>query len=555
MASVTFNSKPYSYTQDDKYLDLKAKRIKNLTDIKGLDKCTDLEALNLGSNEIKEIVGLENLRNLKRLYLEDNQIQEIKGLDNLVNLETLVLKRNHIKEIKGLDELRSLKSLNLENNHIEDIKGLESLSNLNFLSLTHNPIKSIENIEHLDNLMRIFLDKTKLKNYDKIISETGTAQEIVEYSLNKEDINFDDYDISKTLKENLKDLEEKMSKLDESIIINFGTHKEREKYFKMRRLLFLKKQHPSKKLITDELSIKNENIVIHLIQFLSLKGVNKKKRKSDIKSNKKNYGNKIKDFQNFTNFFWNRNVCEQNNVLIYDQNREIIKNKIKEMLLLSRYDPKKLPDLIVFPENSIPRDCMDSLKKYSLDNDVIIIGGLEHEESDSSNQYVNKAFIIHDGNVDYQIKQTPVRIYSKDSSKYKQESIKCAIIPEINIYETRIGKMVILICKDFLRLYKIVPKWIIDNDIKFVVIPSLSNKFLPFLSKLTQTFYTYQLDNVYFIFVNVAEYGGSEIFSVDDINRIELNYQLNDRDNIGERLLVRKIKKVKEDSLFEVYVY
>ncbi len=43
-----------------------------LTDVKGLEKLTELRYLRLGRNKLTEVTGLEKLTQLKELYLEDN---------------------------------------------------------------------------------------------------------------------------------------------------------------------------------------------------------------------------------------------------------------------------------------------------------------------------------------------------------------------------------------------------------------------------------------------------------------------------------------------------
>ncbi|MFX0074710.1 MAG: leucine-rich repeat domain-containing protein [Candidatus Hermodarchaeota archaeon] len=73
--------------------------IKNITDIKGLDKLTDLQVLNLANNEITEIKGLDNLTNLEKLYLYKNQITEIEGIDNLTNLRYFTVWKNPFHEV------------------------------------------------------------------------------------------------------------------------------------------------------------------------------------------------------------------------------------------------------------------------------------------------------------------------------------------------------------------------------------------------------------------------------------------------------------------------
>lgn len=68
-----------------------------------------IENLLLNRNQITEIKGLEKLTNLVFLSLENNQITEIKGLERLTNLIWLILQNNQIpknilEECGGLRE-------------------------------------------------------------------------------------------------------------------------------------------------------------------------------------------------------------------------------------------------------------------------------------------------------------------------------------------------------------------------------------------------------------------------------------------------------------------
>lgn len=76
--------------------------------------------------------------NLNGMGIKD--INEIKGLNKLTNLLTLNLEHNKISEIKGLDSLHKLGTLNLNNNQISEIKGIENLKSLINLRLANNPI-------------------------------------------------------------------------------------------------------------------------------------------------------------------------------------------------------------------------------------------------------------------------------------------------------------------------------------------------------------------------------------------------------------------------------
>ncbi len=138
--------------------------------LNNLGKYTNLQHLDLSSNQITEIKGLDKLVNLQELYLNNNKISEIKGLDNLVNLKKLHLKNNQITEIKGLDNLINLQELCLTNNCITEIKGFDNLVNLQILYLSYNKITEIKGLDNLVNLQELYLRNNEIKGLDNLVN-------------------------------------------------------------------------------------------------------------------------------------------------------------------------------------------------------------------------------------------------------------------------------------------------------------------------------------------------------------------------------------------------
>ena len=141
--SVTYKGKKFKVKKvkgSGLHLNLKKKKIEDISQISGLDELSDLVLLDLSENQITEISGLSNLKDLRVLSLSDNKITEIKGLENLINLKVLDLRRNQISEIKRLGNLTNLEQLTLSHNNISELKGLEDLTNLSFLALRYNPL-------------------------------------------------------------------------------------------------------------------------------------------------------------------------------------------------------------------------------------------------------------------------------------------------------------------------------------------------------------------------------------------------------------------------------
>ena len=133
-----------------------------ITKIKGLESLTKLEVLNLSRNSIKKIKGLEELINLKELNLVENQITKIEGLGLLDRLELLNFASNKISDIDGLDHLVNLKKVSFYNNFITEIKTLNSLSSLQELNLGRNNVTEIEGLKSLNRLKFLFLDQNEI---------------------------------------------------------------------------------------------------------------------------------------------------------------------------------------------------------------------------------------------------------------------------------------------------------------------------------------------------------------------------------------------------------
>jgi len=505
----------------------------SITEIKGLINQTMLKSLNLIFNKITEIKELDSLQNLLHLYLSFNKITGIQGLEHLTNLVILNLANNQISKIKGLNTLYNLDILQLSNNKITEIGGLKDLENLRMLDLSRNQITEIKRLERLTRLRELSLSENPLKNSSEelMVKKSSNAQEFVTYCKFKKRKQIRSFDFEeKKLKQLTKD--------DISFFIEIGTHKEDELIKLCQNQVFLEQSVDEITLSENDFSFKD--IVIHLFQMHSLKGINVP-------------DDKVEYFMFFINNFWDNGEIERNKVLMYKRKYKYrVKRKIEEILDLSiKTQNKKLnssrPDLIIFPENSIPHSIINFLKKFSKVNSLIIIGGLEHIKV--KNEYFNQAIIIDNGKTNFQIKQTPVWIHDAKKKRLIIENIKCETIPKIKVFKTSLGRIAIFICKDFLRLCDIIPSWAKKNHIDFIVIPSLTSKVMPFHTKLIQLFNNPDCEKLKFIFNNVGEYGGSELFSVEDIRRIEKANRTKQYDNFGETIIIREGRRLKSKYL------
>lgn len=166
MDYVEYNGKRFDVRNNS--LSLRDQGIIDITDIKGLDRLTNLISINLEDNKIEKIQALDTLINLENLYLTHNQITEIEGLEKLLNLKVLALGRNQISEIKNISHLTNLKDLFIHGNKLNKIQELDSFPNLQRLNLSRNKIKIIEGLDHLGNLYSLFLGNNKINSIENL---------------------------------------------------------------------------------------------------------------------------------------------------------------------------------------------------------------------------------------------------------------------------------------------------------------------------------------------------------------------------------------------------
>ncbi|NXL99826.1 CNTRL protein, partial [Tyrannus savana] len=143
--------------------------------IENLEKCSQLETLNLSNNQIEKMEKLDKLLKLRELNLSCNRISKIEGLEHLQNLQKLNLAGNEIEHIPVWvgKKLRSLRVLNLTHNKLSslhDIAKLKPLQDLTSLFLADNPVGNLPHcclytIFHLRALEN--LDGQPVTNHDR----------------------------------------------------------------------------------------------------------------------------------------------------------------------------------------------------------------------------------------------------------------------------------------------------------------------------------------------------------------------------------------------------
>lgn len=103
----------------------------------------------LSERKITDLSGLQYCTNVRTLDLSDNEIDHIFELKELYQLEELDLSNNEIVDIEALSELHNLENLYLDNNQIEDISTLLNMEKLKLLNIAGNPLTSMKDIKKL----------------------------------------------------------------------------------------------------------------------------------------------------------------------------------------------------------------------------------------------------------------------------------------------------------------------------------------------------------------------------------------------------------------------
>lgn len=129
-----------------------------ISHLKKLKKLNIFGYVYRGRGTLKELTFLENLTNLEELNLSTNEIKDITPLKYLVNLRRLDLSNNMIKDITALEDLTNLEYLDLSRNQISVINSLKKLNKLIFLDLSSNQIVDKNTLDNLTQIKKLIID-------------------------------------------------------------------------------------------------------------------------------------------------------------------------------------------------------------------------------------------------------------------------------------------------------------------------------------------------------------------------------------------------------------
>ena len=160
-------------------------------DIKVLEYCTNLYAIDLGHQAITDLTTIGKLTSLRVVILADNKITDLTPLSNLKNLQYLELFVNSISDLSPLAACTELVDLNFGWNRVYDMSGIYSLPKIERLWLPTNPVagtKQDEIREAFPEATIIFADENPVssgwRTHERYFSMRGM------FTNNKYDPNF-----------------------------------------------------------------------------------------------------------------------------------------------------------------------------------------------------------------------------------------------------------------------------------------------------------------------------------------------------------------------------
>jgi len=140
----------------------------DITELDGIELCTNLTGLNLRYNHTHDIGHLRSLAKLKWINLQNNSIDSLEPLKDLKNLEHLTLSGNWLNDIYPLQDLNNLQELALDSNRISDLRPIAGLTKLKSLSLKYNNITDLTPLSDLQNLWELNLDSNVISNIEPL---------------------------------------------------------------------------------------------------------------------------------------------------------------------------------------------------------------------------------------------------------------------------------------------------------------------------------------------------------------------------------------------------
>ncbi|HRX84900.1 MAG TPA: hypothetical protein P5572_07775 [Phycisphaerae bacterium] len=151
---------------------------KGITDLTGLEHCTNLVSLDAAYNHIADVTPLAGLTRLEFLRLDGNIITDLSPLAGLANLTFLRIQHQQgdvLTSLDGLESLTAIDTLFADGNAITSIAPLASLTALERVTLSANAVSDLSPLADLPHLASVDASRTYVADISPMADSPALA--------------------------------------------------------------------------------------------------------------------------------------------------------------------------------------------------------------------------------------------------------------------------------------------------------------------------------------------------------------------------------------------
>ena len=126
------------------------------------NKCTLLEILRCGANQLTSLPSLDKCTLLKEIWCINNQLTSLPSLDKCTLLEGLSCGYNHLTSLPSIDKCTLLEKLSCGDNQLTLLPSLDKCALLSILSCGNNQLTSLPSLDKCTLLEEIWCRNNQL---------------------------------------------------------------------------------------------------------------------------------------------------------------------------------------------------------------------------------------------------------------------------------------------------------------------------------------------------------------------------------------------------------
>jgi len=135
-----------------------------VSDIRLLEKCTNLKKLYLDGTKISSLEPIKGLSSLQWLYVSNTQVSDLEPIKGLSSLQGLDVSNTQVSDLEPIKGLSSLQGLYVSNTQVSDLEPIKGLSSLQVLYVDNTKVSDLEPIKGLSSLQGLYVSNTQVSD-------------------------------------------------------------------------------------------------------------------------------------------------------------------------------------------------------------------------------------------------------------------------------------------------------------------------------------------------------------------------------------------------------